>query len=334
MIGSVPLRRAALGVLVAAALLVAGRAVDDFQLRLLTEALIFGLFAMSLDLLLGYTGLPSLGHAAYFGTAAYTTGVIAAEATSGFWLPAAAGVGASVLLALLFGLVALRTRGVYFLMITLALGQLTVGLALRNRSLTGGADGLAGVPRPDLGVGWNLWPTQNFYYFTLAVVAVAALVLWLVVRSPFGVALRGIRDNEARMDALGYHVWLRRYVAFVLAGGFAGVAGVLFVYHNAFVSPDALGLATSAEVLLMVILGGAGTLFGPLLGAGVLVTLNYTISSFAERWVLFLGAVYVLTVLVARRGLWRAVPVWARGTRSMLAGVVTIARARTGRGAR
>jgi branched-chain amino acid transport system permease protein len=284
-------------------LLVLPAVLSSYQLGLLTKMLIFGIFAMSLDLLLGYCGLPSLGHAAYFGVASYTVGLLALRVVNNFWIDFPAGLLAATIVAALFGLFALRTRGSYFLMITLALGQVLWGIAFGWRSLTGGDDGLPSVPRPRLPLPWSLSEGVPFYYFVLVFFVLAISLLVLIVRSPFGRALVGIRESERRMEVLGYDVWRYKYVAFVLAGLFAGLAGNLFVYFNGFVSPSYLSLLFSASALLMVILGGAGTLVGPAIGAIVIVGLENVISGYTERWVLVLGVIYVLVTLWAPGGL-------------------------------
>ncbi len=285
------------------ALTLAPLALSSYQLGLLTKMLIFALFAMSLNLILGYTGLPSLGHAAYFGMAAYTAGLLALRGVTHFWLDFAAGLAAAAATAALFGLLALRTRGAYLLMITLALAQVLWGIAFGWKSLTGGDDGLAGVPRPAAGLPWTLADGVRFYYFVLVIVALATAFLWLVIRSPFGRALIGIRESEGRMAVLGYNTWAHKYVAFVVAGGLAGVAGTLFVYYNGFVSPAYLSVVFSAMALIMVILGGAGTLLGPALGSAVIVFLENVISAHTQRWVLVLGLIYVGVTLFAPAGL-------------------------------
>jgi branched-chain amino acid transport system permease protein len=276
---------------------------SSYQLSLVTKMLIFGIFAMSLDLLLGYAGLPSLGHAAYFGVAAYTVGLLALRVANNFWLDFPAGLLMAAGVSALFGLFALRTRGSYFLMITLALGQVLWGIAFGWRSLTGGDDGLPSVPRPDLSLPWALTDGIPFYYFVLIFFALAIGALALIVSSPFGRALVGVRENERRMEVLGYDVWRYKYVAFILAGLFAGLAGNLFVYFNGFVSPSYLNILFSASALLMVILGGSGTLLGPAIGAAVIVGLENFISGYMERWVLVLGIIYVLVTLFAPNGL-------------------------------
>ena len=275
----------------------------SYYLGLATKMLIFALFAMSLDLLLGYTGLVSLGHAAFFGVAAYTVGLLALRAEASVWLALPAGLLAAGVTAAFFGLLALRAHGSYFLMITLALAQVLWAIAFGWRSLTGGDDGLPNIPRPELPLPWSLADSMPYYYFVLLVVGAAAALLACIVQSPFGYALRGIRESESRMLALGYNVWRYKYLAYVLAGLFGGLAGCLYVYENRFVSPEYLHVVRSAEVLLMVILGGAGTLGGPAIGAGLIVLLENVISAYTERWLMVLGSIYVVVTLIAPRGL-------------------------------
>ena len=295
--------RVASGAAALAVLIALPAVLSSYQLSLVTKMLIFGIFAMSLDLLLGYAGLPSLGHAAYFGVAAYTVGLLALRVANNFWLDFPAGLLMAAGVSALFGLFALRTRGSYFLMITLALGQVLWGIAFGWRSLTGGDDGLPSVPRPNVALPWTLTDGIPFYYFVLIFFGLAVGALALIVSSPFGKALVGIRESERRMEVLGYDVWRHKYVAFILAGLFAGLAGNLFVYFNGFVSPSYLNILFSASALLMVILGGSGTLLGPAIGAAVIVGLENFISGYMERWVLVLGVIYVLVTLFAPSGL-------------------------------
>ena len=276
---------------------------SPYYVGLVVKMMVFALFAMSLDLLLGYAGMPSLGHAAYFGMAAYTTGLLALKAGWTVWLALPAGIAMAALTSVVFGLLALRTRGSYFLMITLALSQVLWGIAFGWRSLTGGDDGLPEVPRPDLSLPWSMSDNTPFYYFVLLFFVVGTLVLVRIVASPFGYVLRGIRESETRMLVLGYNVWRYKLVAFVVAAAFAGLAGCLYVYFNRFVSPDYVHVVRSAEVLLMVILGGAGTLIGPAVGATLIVLLENLISTYTERWVTVLGIIYVLVALLAPNGI-------------------------------
>jgi branched-chain amino acid transport system permease protein len=294
-------RRALIGVVVVGALAALGPVMPAYPLTLVTQALIFGILAMSLDVLLGYTGLPSLGQAAYFGVAAYAVALLATERQVGLLGCAAAGIALAAVTAAVFGFVAIRARGTYFLMITLALGMVVWGLAFRWVSLTKGDNGVSGVPRPELGA-LSLSAPLPFFYFSLVVAAAVWTVLGLVVVSPFGLGLKGIRGSESRMEALGYNVWLHKYVAFVLAGTFAGVAGVLWAYYNGFVGPTDVQLVTSVEALLMTALGGPGTLIGPAIGAGIIVFLKNFVSVYTKRWLLILGAVYIGVILFAPYG--------------------------------
>jgi len=291
---------AGVAVVIAAAAL--APALSAYPLTLLTQAAIVAVLAMSLDVLLGYTGLPSLGHAAYFGVAAYAVGILATDHQRGFLVCLAVGLVLATLTAALFGLLAIRATGTYFLMITLALGMVVWGLAFRWVSLTKGDNGIAGVPRPDLGLPWSLGAPLPFFYFVLTAALLAWALLGLLVRSPFGLTLMGIRESESRMHALGYNVWLHKYLAFVISGAFAGFAGVFWAYYNGFVSPVDVQLVTSVETLLMVALGGPGTLAGPALGAALIVFLKNFVSVYTKRWLLILGAVYIGVILFAPRG--------------------------------
>ena len=276
---------------------------SNYYLGLVIEILIFAVFAMSLDLLIGYTGMASLGHAAYFGVGAYAVGLLAIKLHWSVWSALPAALIVVALVAALFGLLALRTRGSYFLMITLALSQVAWGIAFGWRSLTGGDDGLPNLPRPELGAGWSLAGDRPFYFLVLLLVGVGVLLLKQVATSPFGFALRGIRESETRMQALGYDVWRYKFAAFIIAAVFAGLAGTLYAYYNRFVSPDYLGVFRSAEVLLMVILGGAGTIVGPAIGAAVIVLLENVISAYTERWLIVVGTIYIMVALFAPNGI-------------------------------
>jgi branched-chain amino acid transport system permease protein len=289
-----------------------------FLLTLLTQTLIYSIVAMSLDLILGYTGLSSLGHAAYLGLGAYSVGILATQYKAGFWTTLAAGVVLAAVVAAIFGLVALRATGVYFLMITLALGMVVWGLANRWVSLTKGDNGISNVPRPDLGLPWSFTKAVPFYYLVLIGFALTLLVLRVIVRSPFGHTLVGIRESESRMRTLGYNVWLHKYVAFVISGAVAGFAGVLWAHYNGFVSPSDLDLSVSIEILLMVALGGRGTLFGASVGAAVIVLLKNLVSVYTQRWLLLLGIVYIFTIRYAPEGIVGALKQWGEWSRVRL----------------
>lgn len=268
----------------------------------LTEVLIFALFAMSLGLLVGYAGLVSLGHAAFFGTAAYAVALVSTRVSPALLITLPAGVAVGTLTALGIGVFALRATGVYFLMLTLAFAQMAYAVAHQWSWLTGGTNGLSGIPRPTI-PGVDLGGTVPFYYLVLLVVGAAALLLRRIVGSPFGAALIGVRENEPRMRAMGFDTFRLKLAAFVLAGAAAALSGVLYAYYNGFVSPDELYWTRSGEVLVMVLLGGAGTLIGPAVGAGVVLILQNLASSVTERWTMILGAAFILVVLVAPGGL-------------------------------
>lgn len=290
----------AAGLLAAA---VAGWLLPPYYAGLVVDGLIFAVFALGVNLLLGHTGLPSLGHAAYFGMGAYAAGLTAIHVSQSFWIGAAAGIGGALALGAVYGLLALRTTGVYFLMITLALGQIAWAVAFSWRRVTGGDDGLRGIPRPDLGLLPGLLDDRNAYFlFALAACILVGLLMAAIIRSPFGRALRGIRENPERMAALGYRIWLYKYLAFVLSAGFSGFAGVLFAYYKGFVSPEAVSIVISAEAMLMVIVGGAATTFGPVVGAFIIIMLSHVVSGYTDRWSLILGLLYIAVVLLAPQG--------------------------------
>src|SRR5471032_2576727 len=277
----------------------------SFVVLLATRAMAFAILAMSVDLLLGYTGMSSMGQAAYFGVGAYLTAVLATKFHFGlgwdFWLVVVLGILLGAELAALFGLFAIRAGGVYFLMITLALGQCVWGLAYRWNSLTGGDNGINLSARPNFGL--DLTNQVTFFYLVFAFFAVSMLLMYVLVRSPFGRSLAGIRERELRMQILGYNTWLHKYIAFIIAGGFGGLAGVLWAHTNGHVSPETVVLTTSVDSLLMVVLGGAGTLVGSVIGAFIVFGLREYLSTLVPWWQYVLGGVYVLTILYLPMGL-------------------------------
>jgi len=285
---------------------------SSYWVGLLTQMVIFALLAMSLDILLGYTGLPSLGHAGVFGVAAYAVAVMATTYHAGFWTSVASGIAAGALLSLALGLLVSHVRDVYFLMITLALGMVLWGVSYRWIPVTGGDNGISGIPSLAAHSGLPVPGPVAFYYVTLLVFAACAVLLALIVSSPFGFTLRGIRENESRMKSLGFNTWLHCYLSYLISGVFASVAGVVWAYYNGFVSPTYLDLTASSELFLMVTLGGPGTLIGPALGAGLIVLLKNVISAYTQRWLFILGTVYIVTILAAPDGLWNL----RRGRRS------------------
>jgi branched-chain amino acid transport system permease protein len=279
--------------------------VSSFYVGLLTQALLTALFVMSLDLLVGYTGLDSLGHAAFFGFGGYVAALLSAHGVTNVFPLLLASAAGSGLLGMLFGAVALRASGAYFLIISMALGYLPWALAIRWRSFTGGSDGLPGLLRPDLGFGISLVSGPAYFTFVTLFVIACALVLAAIGGSSFGQALRGIKDSPSRMAALGYNVWLHKYVCFIIAAVFAGMAGMLAGFYTGLVSPDDLSVSQSAFGLRAVILGGAGTLLGPAIGAASIILIHFTLGALTPYWNSLLGCIYIAVVLFAPRGVFR-----------------------------
>ena len=274
----------------------------DYYINLASQILIAALFALSLNLLVGYAGLTSLGHAGYLGLAGYVSGWLFLNLQWGHLGSAAAALGIATIMAALFGLVALRATGLSFLMITLAFGQILWGIAYRWASVTGGDNGLSGLTRP-APFGLDLGSASVFYYFALAVFLVVWGLIAIWVRSPFGASIQGTRDQPRRMSALGYNVWLIRWITFIVSGFFGAVAGLMYVYYHQFISPHSLSLANSAEMLLMVIAGGPGTLAGPVVGAALVVVLKNVASAYIDRWIMLLGFVFIFIVMFVPGGI-------------------------------
>jgi len=271
-----------------------------YPVKLLEEILIWGTFAMSLDLLMGYAGMVSFGHSAFFGVGGYVAAILLKSApgpVAALALPALA----AALCAFAIGALSIRVGGVYFIMLTLAFSQMFYAVAFQTAWL-GAEDGIVGVPRPRL-AGIDLAQPMAFHLYLIGLCALAALVLWRAVRSPFGHVLRGIHDNEARMRAVGYPVGRYKLLAFVIAGVIAGVAGSLYSQFVGSITPDAFFWTTSGEVLLMVIIGGTGTLWGAVLGAAAFVLLQTLVGSYTDRWMLILGLTFIALVLFAPGGI-------------------------------
>jgi branched-chain amino acid transport system permease protein len=299
------LQRAAVYIVVVGVIISLPLFVSGYVRSMIIKSFIFGIFALSLNLLWGYTGLFSLGHAVYFGVGGYTAGILIVHyGIHNFWMTAAAGILMATLLASALAIPALRMAGAYFLLVTLAMGELIASVAEKWRSITRGGDGLVGIPYPDLHIPGLTMNSLLFYYMVLVVFVICVFLIYRIVKSSFGEALQGIRENEPRMHALGYNTWLYQYIAFIVGGFFAGVAGVLFGHFTGMMHPGHVGVMTSTLAMLMVILGGPNMVFGPVLGAAVMVVLEQTVSIYApERWPLILGAVFVLAVLFLRGGI-------------------------------
>ncbi len=271
----------------------------------ITKILIYAVFAMSLNLLYGYSGLFSLGHAVFFGVGGYTAGILMIHyGLLSFWLVFPASLLVAGCVAALFGLIALKTKGLFFLFTTLVLSQLTENVATKWRTMTEGSNGLVGIPRPALGFLEAADPAIQQYILAAIVFTLSLFALSRLLHSPFGESLQGIRDDEGRMAQLGYNTWLHKYLIFIIAGLFAGAAGALFGPLNGIMVPAHAGVTTSTMAMLMVIMGGPGTILGPVLGAVAVTVLELAASIYIpERWPMILGSVFVLTVLFLRGGI-------------------------------
>jgi branched-chain amino acid transport system permease protein len=277
--------------------------VGSYFTQIGSEVLIFAIFAMSLDLILGYTGLLSFGHAAFFGLGAYTLVILGAGFDIPPWIGLACGVVAASLGALLIGFFCVRVSGIPFLMLTMAFSQLLFSIAVRWRDMTGGSDGMAGPDRPSL-AGFSLDDSTAMYYTVLAAFLFSFVALRRLLASPLGHGFIGIRENEARMRAIGYPTRRCKLIAFTIGGAFAGLAGGLYAIFNSFISPDALHWSASGDVLIMVTLGGAGTLVGPVIGAAAFLLLKYLVSAQSQHWLLIIGLVFIASVMFFPRGIW------------------------------
>jgi branched-chain amino acid transport system permease protein len=284
-----------------------------FYINIASQILLYAVLALGINILVGYAGLVTLGHAGLLGIAAYS----AARMLNGGYGHAAAvavALALTLLAAALFAALALRGTGIGFVMITLAIGQIVWGVAYRWISITNGDNGISVGARP-IPLGLSLAAPAHFYWATLVVFLAALGSMAILVASPFGASLRGTRDQPRRMAALGYHVWMIRFLAFLLSGFWSGVAGLLFLYYNQFVSPQAVALTASAEALLMVISGGSGTLLGPVVGAALVVVMKNVASAYIERWNFVLGAIFVAIVVFMPEGLVPGVArLWRRAT--------------------
>ncbi|WP_295850628.1 branched-chain amino acid ABC transporter permease [Tardiphaga sp.] len=274
----------------------------DFYVNLSTQVLIAVVFAMSLNLLVGYGGMTSLGHATYMGLSAYIVAILTTRYGIGNGAAALISIIGTTLCAALFGLLALRATGLSFLMITLAMSQVLWGLAYRMTSVTNGDNGISGITRP-LPLGISLESPAAYYWFTLMIGALAFGAMAIFVTSAFGSSLKGVRDQPRRMAALGFNPWMIRWITFIYAGFWAGIAGLLYVYYHKYIHPTSLSITNSAEGLLGVIAGGSGTLGGPVVGAALVSLLKNYASAYIERWNMLLGIIFLLIVLFMPTGI-------------------------------
>jgi branched-chain amino acid transport system permease protein len=286
--------------------------IPSFVASLVTKMMIYGLFGMSLNIIWGYAGIPSFGHAAFFGVGGYATGILLLKVgIDSFWINLVLTLVVAAVIAAILGVPAFRVFGVgagnanpiYFLLATIAFGELLSRLAIALRPLTGGSTGLAGIPEPDLGLGFRI-TSGRLYYLVFVIVVVCLYIMYRVVNSHYGYALKGIHDNEKRMQALGYNTWLYKYTAWIIAGVFGAVAGVLFAYFGSVMAPNSLAMATSDIAFLLVIMGSSTTFMGPLIASVVYIGVEYLASLYLpDRWPLIFGAMFVLTIMVVPQGL-------------------------------
>ncbi|MGH8737979.1 MAG: branched-chain amino acid ABC transporter permease [Burkholderiales bacterium] len=299
----------ALVLLLAAAPPVAVLLDQPFYVDLLRRVMIFAIAAVSLDLILGYGGMVSFGHAAYLGVGAYAVTILAVYGVHDGLLQWAVAIGASMLLALAIGAISVRTSGIYFIMITLAFTQMLYYLGI-SLDVYGGDNGMRLPMRSQFGGLIDLANGTQFYYLVLGLLVLVVLLVHRLAESRFGMVIRAAKSNEARTRAIGFSPYPYRLAAFVIAGGICGLAGALLINHTAYVTPDFMHWTRSGDILFMVILGGIGSTVGPVLGALVLLVLENALSNWTEHWQIILGPLLVLAVLFARRGLagllWRS----------------------------
>jgi branched-chain amino acid transport system permease protein len=289
-------------VVFAAAMVFLPAVAGDFYINLATQILIASVFALSLNLLVGFGGMTSLGHASFLGVAAYLSALLTSRYGFAHGPAAIVSIAGTTAMAAVFGIIALRASGLGFLMITLALSQVLWGLAYRMSNVTNGDNGIAGLTRP-MPLGISLDSAASFYWFALVVAVTAFLMMTTFVSSAFGSSLKGVRDQPRRMAALGFNPWMIRWITFIYAGFWGGVAGLLYVYYNKYIHPTSLSTTSSAEALLAVIAGGSGTLTGPAVGAALVLLLKNYASAYVERWNMLLGLVFLIIVLVMPTGI-------------------------------
>ncbi|WP_227935153.1 branched-chain amino acid ABC transporter permease [Alkalihalobacillus deserti] len=273
-----------------------------FHLNLVLEILIFAVFALSLNILVGFTGLVSLGHAAFFGVGAYTAGIVAQDISSNLFVSLSLAIVFSAIVAAIVGAFCMKVSGFYFLMLTLAFSQMIYSFIYQSTDLTGGSNGLSGIPRVTVG-NFEFSNPVYIFYLVLVVFFLIYAGLRILMKSPFGQVLIGIRENETRVKSMGYNTNLYKYTAFIMAGALGGLAGSLYTYFNGFIAPSDVYWTTSGAVLIMVLIGGAGTILGPVLGAALIVSLETIVSSYTDLWMLIVGAVFIIFVIFFPKGI-------------------------------
>lgn len=277
---------------------------------LATQIIIWGLFALGFNVCLGYTGMLSFGHAAYFGVGAYTTGIVLIRLWENIWFALFAGLVMGGLLALLLGYLCIKRKGIYFAMLTLAFAQLVYFVAFQWVDLTGGDNGLRNIPAVPLslfGMSIDIHTPIRFYFFVLFFVFLSLLALNRILQSPFGHVLQAVRENEQRARSCGYEATNVRWLAFIISGAISGLSGSLYALYLHFVGIETLYYSTSGQVIMMTLLGGMGSFIGPFIGAGVFLFLEDVLSIITPNWMIFLGVIFVLCVLFFPSGIWGTV---------------------------
>jgi branched-chain amino acid transport system permease protein len=274
---------------------------------LATQIIIWGLFALGYNVCLGYTGMLSFGHAAYFGVGAYTTGIVLIRLWENVWFGLLCGLIMGAVTAIILGYLCIKRKGIYFAMLTLAFAQLLYFIAFQWVDLTGGDNGLRNIPAVPLtlpGISIDIYPPLRFYFFVLFFVVLALLVLNRILQSPFGHVLQAVRENEPRARSCGYVTSNVRWLAFIISGTISGLAGGLYALYLHFVGIESLYWITSGQVVMITLLGGMGSFIGPFIGAGVFLFLEDVLSALTANWMIFLGIIFVLCVLFFPSGVW------------------------------
>jgi branched-chain amino acid transport system permease protein len=280
---------------------------EPFYIDLMARVMIFSIAAMSLDFILGYGAMISFGHALYLGLGTYAVGIMAHYELTNGWMQLLVCISGTAFIAFILGLISLRTSGIYFIMITFALAQMFYFLGISLEAF-GGDDGLPIDTRSEFFSFFDLNETWNMYYLILGTLVVTALVLWKIINSRFGMVVRGSHSNDARMQAIGFPTFRYRLAAFVIAGVVCGLAGFLLGNLTEFLTPEYMHWFRSGELMIMVMVGGMGTLFGPLFGAFAYLMMEDFLANFTEYWQFYFGPILILLVLFAKQGLWGMLP--------------------------
>ncbi|MFH1984557.1 MAG: branched-chain amino acid ABC transporter permease [Pseudomonadota bacterium] len=299
---AIPFRYLTVGILLGVLALVP-LAGETYYTRLATRIMIYGICAVSLDLILGYGGMVSFGHAAFLGAGAYTVGLLSFHGVTSAWIAWPAAMGGAAILAMIIGAVCLRTSGVYFIMITLAFSQMLYYFFSSLQDY-GGDDGMALSGRSTFGAAFDIHNHTVFFYLVFALLLLTLFVCRRLVHSRFGTVIQGLRENEPRMRAIGFPVFRYKLVCFVIAGALAGLCGALIANQTLYISPALMHWTRSGDILIMVILGGMGSLVGPVLGAAGLLVAEEILSGYTEHWMILLGPLLIIMVLYARNGIY------------------------------